>query len=91
MAFSRSTFQRMGGANSDAGALWLHRTADSAATVNTVDYFLDAINEINVGDIIMSMSATGGTPVLTILYCNANSGTVIDVVDGTVISATDSD
>ncbi|MCP3675274.1 MAG: hypothetical protein GY829_12485 [Gammaproteobacteria bacterium] len=91
MAFSRSTLQRIGGANSDAGSMWMYRTADTAATVNTADYFLDAINEINVGDVILSMSATGGTPVLTITYCNANDGTTIDVVDGTAISATDTD
>ena len=91
MAFDRSNLARLGSNNTGAGALWLYRTTDSAATVNTDDYFLSAINEIQLGDIIFSMSATGTTPVLTITYVSTNSGTVIDIVDGTVISATDTD
>ena len=91
MAFARSGLARLGSHSTDAGALWLYRTTDTAATVNTADYFLSAINEINVGDVIFSMSATGGTPVLTVTYCSSNTGSAIDVVDGTVISATDTD
>jgi hypothetical protein len=91
MAFDRSNLARLGSNNTGAGGLWLYRTTDTAATVNTADYFLSAINELPVGDIIFSMSATGGTPVLTLTYVSGNTGTAVDVVDGTVISATDTD
>jgi hypothetical protein len=91
MAFSRSGLARLGSSNSDAGAVWVYKTADTVATVNTADYFLPAINEIKLNDIIFVTSSTGGTPVITINYCNANNGTSIDVTDGLVVTATDSD
>lgn len=91
MAFSRSGLQRIGGANSDAGSLWMYSSTDTVATINTADYFLDAINEINVNDVLLIASSTGGTAVVTINYCNSNDGSAIDVTDGLVVTATDSD
>ena len=91
MAFSRSSLARVSGANSDAGSIWIYTTADTVATANTVDYFLEATGEINLNDIIFIVSSTGGTPVVTINYCNAQSATSIDVTDGLVVTATDSD
>lgn len=91
MAFSRSGLQRIAGANSDAGALWLYKTTDTAATVNTADYFLDAISELKLLDVLILVTDTGGTPAVVISYVNANDGTTIDIVDGTTISATDTD
>lgn len=91
MSFTRLSLARLGSNSTDAGALWLYQTADTIADVNTVDYFLSAINEINVNDVILVASSTGGTPVVTITYCNQNTGTVIDVVNGLTVTATDSD
>lgn len=91
MAFSRDGLARLGTANSDAGAIWMYKTADTIATVNTADYFLDAINEVKLNDVIFVVSSTGGTPVVTITYCNANDGSTIDVVDGLTVTATDTD
>lgn len=91
MAFNRDNLARLGTANSNAGALWMYKTADTIADVNTADYFLDAIDEIKLNDVIFVVSSTGGTPVVTITYCNANNGTAIDVVDGLTVTATDSD
>jgi len=89
MAFARSGLARVSGANSDAGSLWMYSSTDAMTVIRAADYFLDAINEINVNDVIIVASATGGTPVLQFTYCNANDGTTIDVVDGLVIPSTD--
>lgn len=91
MAFSRSGLARLGSANSDAGALWIYKTTDTAATVNTADYFLDAIDEIKLNDVMILITDTGGTPAVVISYVNANNGSTIDIADGTTISATDTD
>lgn len=91
MAFTRGSLARLGSANSDAGALWLYKTADTVATVNTADYFLAAISELKLNDIILVISSTGGTPVVTVNYVNSNTGSAIDVIDGLVITATDTD
>lgn len=91
MAFSRDGLARVGTANSDAGALWIYKSTDTIATINTADYFLSAINEINLNDILFIVSSTGGTPVVSISYCNANDGSTIDIVDGLTVTATDTD
>ncbi len=90
MAFDRAGLYQVGpGGNSPR--LWMYSTADTIATVNTADYFLAAINEISLNDTLIVVSSTGGTPVVTITYCNANNGTTIDVVDGLTVTATDTD
>lgn len=90
MAFSRDGLYQVGpGGNSPR--LWMYSTEDTVATVNTADYFLDAINELSLNDVLFVVSSTGGTPVVTINYVNANDGTTIDVTDGLVVTATDTD
>jgi hypothetical protein len=89
MAFTRTSLARVSGANSGAGSMWMYSTADAIATVVAADYFLEAINEIKLTDLIVVTSSTGGTPAITFTYVNANDGTTIDVVDGLLIPATD--
>ena len=91
MAFETNELARLGSHNTSAGALWLHRTADTAADVNTTGYFNERSKEMKVGDWVLSMSSTGGTPVATVTYVSSNTGGVVDIVNGTAISATDSD
>lgn len=74
-----------------APKIWIYTTADTVATVNTADYFLTANDILSVNDIIFVVSSTGGTPVHTINIVNAVSSTTVDVSDGLVITATDSD
>jgi len=89
MAFARSGLARVSGANSDAGSMWMYSSTDAIATIVAADYFLDAINEINLNDLIVVASSTGGTPAMTFTYVNSNTGSAIDVVDGLLIPATD--
>ncbi len=88
MAFARTGFYQIG-PGGNAPRLWMYSTADAIATVVAADYFLEAINELQVNDVIIAVTSTGGTPAVTFTYVNANTGTVIDVVDGLLIPATD--
>ena len=91
MAFTRSSLARIGTANSDAGAVWIYKSEDAIGVVRAANYFLGAVDEIKLNDILFLVTSTGGTPAVTISYCNSNTGTAIDITDGTTISATDSD
>lgn len=70
---------------------WHYTTTDAAAAVDTAGYFNDAATEMNLGDLIMITTASGGTPVYGLMVVNANSGTVVDVADMVSLSGSDSD
>lgn len=89
MAYSASGLTLIGGASNQR--LWYYTTADTIATVNTADYFVDAVNMIQKNDVIICVTSTGGTPVVSHAYCNSNTGTAIDIVNGVAITSTDSD
>lgn len=78
-----------------APSLWSYATADTAATVDTAAYFNDVAQMVNVGDLIYvaSGAGSGGTLVVTLMIVNAVNKTtgVVDVSDGTTVSATDTD
>jgi hypothetical protein len=69
--------------------MYLYKTSDTQATVNTSGYFNDLSSVLSVGDIIFVYDTT--TPSLVLTYVNSNSSGVVDIVDGTTVSATDSD
>lgn len=92
MSFDRAGLNKVSsGANSLAPTIWSYTTEDSAADVDTEDYFLPAMREIKKGDIMYWRTSTGSTDVITVSYCNQSDGTNIDFVDGDVISNTDGD
>lgn len=72
-------------------ALYGYSTADAVATVNTAGYFNALADQLSVGDIIFVRSSTGGTQVVTINYVLSNAAGVVDVNDGLVVTATDTD
>jgi hypothetical protein len=58
--------------------------------MNTAAYFNAVTSLVQVGDILFLYDAT--TPSLVISYVNSNtSAGVVDIADGTTISATDTD
>lgn len=73
----------------NAPSMYLYKTADTQATVNTVGYFNSIASLLNVGDIIFVYDTT--TPSLVLTYVNSNSSGVVDIADGTTVSATDTD
>lgn len=88
MAFTLDTFYQIGpGGNSPR--LWIYSTPDAMTVVRAADYFLSVITQLSLNDVIIAITATGGTPVVQFTYVNANDGITIDVVDGLVIPATD--
>ena len=89
MAYSAADLICIGGGSGKR--LWYYSTADTIATVNTAGYFNDAANMLNLNDVIMAVTSTGGTPVVSHTYVNANDGSTVDVVNGVAITNTDSD
>jgi len=87
MAYSASGLHRIGGAS--GVNLWIYQTTDAIATVNTAGYFNDSANMLNVRDLIIVMD----TNVPTTNFCTvlSNTGSVVDVSDGTAVVETDSD
>ena len=75
MAFTAATFLPMSSmANSNAPRHWTYTTADAKATVVGSGYFNDAANELNVGDIIWSVDANGGTQTFTTVFVDGITG-----------------
>lgn len=70
---------------------WLYVSADTLADINTANYMLLANDVLTVNDMITIVSSTGGTAVHTINIVNAVSSSAVDLSDGLVITATDSD
>ena len=87
MAFASSGLTRVGGDSN--GSLWMYTSADAIATVNTAGYFNSAANMLDVRDLIIVRD----TNVPTTSFCTvlSNTGTVVDVSDGTAVAETDSD
>lgn len=91
MAFAMSGLTAIGQAKrGNAPGLFLYKTADTQATVNTAGYFNTIAGLLTVGDVIFVYDST--TPSLVITYVNAVSAAgVVDIADGTTVSATDTD
>ncbi len=90
MAYSATGFVTVCASKAgNAPSMYLYKTSDTQATVNTSGYFNDLSSVLSVGDIIFVYDTT--TPSLVLTYVNSNSSGVVDIVDGTTISATDSD
>jgi hypothetical protein len=90
MAFAMSGLTAIGQSKrGNAPGLFLYKTADTQATVNTSGYFNSIANLLTVGDIIFVYDST--TPSLVLTYVNSVSSGVVDIADGTTVSATDTD
>ena len=87
MAYSNAGLHRIGGAS--GAALWMYRTADAIATVNTSGYFNDSANMLNVRDLIIVQDTN--VPTTNFVTVLSNTGSVVDVSDGTAVVETDSD
>ena len=70
-------------------SMYLYKTADTQATVNTAGYFNALSSMLEVGDIIFVYDST--TPSLVLTYVLSNASGVVDIADGTTVSATDTD
>tara|TARA_R110002012_G_scaffold57636_3_gene148660 strand:- start:253 stop:531 length:279 start_codon:yes stop_codon:yes gene_type:complete len=75
----------------NAPAIHTYKTTDTAATLNTAGYFNSANEVFTVGDLVYSFCDTGGSARGTIHVVTEVSAGVVDLVDGTTISLTDTD
>jgi len=87
MAFASSGLTRVGGDSN--GSLWMYTSADAIAAVNTAGYFNDAANMLDVRDLIIVRDTNA--PTTSFVTVLSNTGTVVDVSDGTAVAETDSD
>ena len=87
MAFASSGLTRVGGDSN--GSLWMYTSADAIATGYTAGYFNSAANMLDVRDLIIVRD----TNVPTTNFCTvlSNTGSVVDVSDGTAVAETDGD
>jgi hypothetical protein len=92
MPYSNDGFNTHGASKSgNAPSVHTYSTADAIADVNTTGYFNAIASLLRVGDIIFCYTSTGGTPAMSIVWVNSNTGSVVDVTDGLTVTATDSD
>lgn len=92
MAFSSTGFATIAASKrGNAPGIYAYKTTDSIATVNTEGYFNSLASILEVGDLIYCVTSTGSTAVATLVYVLSNTGTVVDVNDGTTLANTDTD
>ena len=93
MAFARAGWNPIGGQSKKGTApqLFTYTTTDAVATIDGAGYFNDVAKDVAVGDVIISVTSTGGTLASSIHTVVSNTGSVVDISDGTTIAQTDSD
>jgi len=92
MAFSATGWATIGASKrGNAPSIYSYSTADAIGDINTSGYFNSLANSLSVGDLIYCFSSTGGTPAAHLVWVISNSAGVVDVTNGQVITATDSD
>jgi hypothetical protein len=93
MAFSRDGWNPIGGQSKKGTApqLFTYTTTDAVTVVDGDGYFNSVSQDVAVGDVIFSVTSTGGTLASSIHTVASNSGGVVDVTNGTSISQTDGD
>lgn len=87
MAYDAANLTRLSGGS--GVSLWHYTTTDAATVVDAAGYFNESAGMFNTNDIILAVTASGGTPVIKILYANSVTASAVDVVDGTTVTATD--
>ena len=87
MAYAASGLARIGGDSN--GSLWMYTSADAIATVNSAGYFNSAANMLAVRDLIIVCDTN--VPSTNFVNVLSNTGTVVDVSNGTAVVETDSD
>ena len=87
MGYSASGLTRIGGDSN--GSVWRYSTTDAIAAINSAGYFNSAANMLTVRDLIIVCDTN--TPTTNFCTVLSNTGTVVDVSDGTAVAETDGD
>ena len=87
MAFARTGLCRIGGSGT-GGSTWQYTSTDAKTDVDDADYFLAAISEFSIGDLVICKNTTTPTaPIVTITYIKTQTATSITAAGGTTITA----
>lgn len=87
MAYAASGLTRLGGDSN--GSLWRYTTTDAIAAVNSEGYFNSAANMLAVRDLVIVHDTN--VPTTNFVTVLSNTGTVVDVSNGTAVAETDGD
>ena len=87
MAYSASGLTRMAGGGGHN--VWYYDSADALSAVRASGYFNDAATMMNVGDVVFVYD--NDAPTMSISVVLSNTGSVVDIADGTALTMTDSD
>ena len=82
MAFDYSKLSRIGGMG-DAQKVYSYASPDSIDTVTGANYFLPAVNELQVNDVIFVSDSDAAA--VTVTFVKSNTGTAIDCASGTAL------
>ena len=86
MAFDRSGLCRIGGSGI-GGSTWQYTSVDAMSVVKNQGYFLKAINEFNIGDVVIcTNTANASAPIVTLSYIKTLAVN-ITAADGVTITA----
>jgi len=93
MAFAMNGWNPIGGQSKKGTApqLFTYTTTDAVTDVDGLGYFNTVSDQVSVGDVIISVTSTGGTLASSIHTVSANASGVVNVTNGTTIAQTDSD
>lgn len=71
MALTSSELKKVGGASP---AIWYYKSADAVGTISASGYFNSVTNNLKQFDIILVVSATGGTAAVDVLTVSSTTG-----------------
>ena len=93
MAFDSTGLQPIGGQAKAGNApqMWSYTSTDAKTAIDASGYFNSASGVLKVGDLIYIHGDTGGTATFSLHPVVSNASGVVDIGDGTAVSATDSD
>ena len=87
MAFARAGFCRIGGSGT-CGSTWQYTSTDAKAVIDNADYFLAALSELSIGDLIICKDTTNAAaPVVHLTYIKTQTATSITAAGGIVVTA----
>jgi hypothetical protein len=87
MAFARTGLCRIGGSG-NGGSTWQYTSTDNKAAIDNADYFLKAIDELSIGDLIICKDTTTATaPIVHLTYIKTQTATSITAAAGLIITA----
>ena len=87
MAYAASGLTRMAGGGGKS--IWYYQSTDALSAVRVSGYFNSAASMMNVGDPVFVYDTDAPTIGLAVVL--SNTGTVVDISDGTVLSVADTD